>query len=257
MNNVALVSMISKSFIPGFVGFITSFLQNNPWFNLSIVLIDIDLNEEERQYCKLYYSNIVYKKPNKKLYTKVNWKNTKPQLWNTYYTLDVFCYKEFDRIIFIDLDTIVLQDIKYLFEHQLSTKIAGVKAYNRIQDQLVDYINTGVFVVDMKKISSSFYKNIVGFSYKGFLFPEQDTINRYMHKQISFLPKEYNVEKRMLLSSNYPFDIEKVKILHYVALKPWQEAKRAGQRNDRKDFGELEKLWWEFFNKGVKDDRYT
>lgn len=252
MNNVALVSMISKSFIPGFVGFITSFLEHNSWFSSPIVLIDIDLNEQERQYCNLYYSNIIYKKPNKKAYKRVNWKKTQPHLWNTYYTLDIFTYKEYDRVVFIDLDILVLGDISELFFSSIGKKVGGVQAYYKSCDELLNYINAGVIVVNLNKISENFYTKIIDFVSRGYKYPEQDAINKYMRNDIMYLPKKYNVEKRMLFSKKYPFDIEEVLMLHFVALKPWQKERKINEKRDRIDFVELEKVWWEYYEKGVK-----
>lgn len=240
--------MLSKDFIPGYVGFIKSLLANNPWFDLPIVIMDIDLTSEDKALCNSYYDNIFYKKLLKENYEGVNWRKTKPWLWNTYYTLDIFSYHEYNRLVFIDTDTLVLGDIKYLFEIELKNAVGGVQCYQYSRDNLTNNINAGVIVLNLNKLKGV-YSEIVEFSKQGFPYPEQDAINLYFKNQIDFLHKVYNVEKRMLFSSNYPFDIDKIKILHFVSLKPWQQ--RVNKRlllKEREDYKELEKVWWEYYN---------
>jgi len=232
----------------GYTVFIKSLLKNNPWFDLPIILIDIDLTEEDKKKCRKYYDNIEFRKPKKEEYKYVNWRKTQRHLWNTYYTLDIFSYTEYDRVVFIDLDVIVLKNIYYLFSHNLKNNIGGVRAYVKAEDKLLNYINAGVIVVDMCKLPQFFYKNIVAYASQGFRFPEQDTINKYREGKIDFLPKIYNVEKRMLFSDTYPFDINDVAILHYVAIKPWQKARKKSHLRDKEEFCALDKLWWEWYN---------
>jgi len=246
--------MISPDFIPGYIAFIKSLLLHNSWFEYPIVLIDLGLKEEQKKECREYYKNIVFKKPKREKYKRVNWKKTQKHLRNTYYTLDMFSYLEYERIVFIDLDTLVLKNIYYLFNHKMKNFFGGVKAYNRSQDCLVEYLNAGVMVVDLNRLPENFYQNIVSYSCQGFQFPEQDALDTYLKGKIDFLPKCYNVEKRMLLSYNHPFDIYDVGILHYVGIKPWQEPKKPSHFNDKKDFYELDLLWREYYTKELNND---
>ncbi|MFW6225350.1 MAG: glycosyltransferase family 8 protein [bacterium] len=248
---ICLATMLSKNFIIGYIAFITSLLKNNPNFNLDFVIIDIDLNDQDRKIVKSFYKNVHFKTPNYKMYDGTNWEATNPVLRNTYYKLDIFSLYDYNRVIFIDMDTIVLSDISKLFTYDFP--LAGCKGYTFTSDSFRDEINTGVIVLNKPMIKHNLYQAIVQYAKQGFSMPDQKAINRFFRGQIDFIDKKYNVEKRMLHSKKikYKFDGSDAKIIHFVSQKPWEDNKSKLNQG----FEKLENIWWNYY-KMAKEDTF-
>jgi lipopolysaccharide biosynthesis glycosyltransferase len=250
--------MIDDFFMVGFEVFMKSLLKTNPWFDLPFRLIDVGLNKKNKEKCLEIYSNIEFVKPKKENYKKISFEKTHEILWNTYYKLDIFSYDDVDRLVFLDLDMIVLEDIKKLFEFTVT--IGGCKGYSQGNDSLRKDMNTGCIVLNKPVLNNSIYKNILDYTAKagGFSMPDQKAIGQFFKNKIAFIPKEFDCEKRLWKGDKFKLffndknelmykegkKISKCKILHYVSEKPWQEKK------DKINFGyeELEKLWWNVKN---------
>lgn len=239
---IALVSMMDDNFIPGFVGFYESVNQNSPAIlQYEWVFIDVGISVQNKELMKMYKPDIKFVFPKKENYKKINFKKTSPKLQNTYYKLDIIGMTEYDRIVFIDMDVLVLGDISYLF--QIDDPIAGVSCYSAGGDQLRSEINTGVVVINKPFINEEYYKNILRLSQQGFSMPDQKAINKFFRGKIKILPKEYNMEKRIINSKRWNW--REAKILHFVSRKPWSKGKPSG---NNVGFEVMENLWWQYYN---------
>ena len=240
----ALATMLDDNFVIGYVAFIKSFLHFNHDFSDDFVIIDVGLSEESKEKIESYYQNVVYKQPNRDRYREVNMSKTADKLKSTYYTLDVFSYTEYDRIVFIDMDTIVLAPLDELFN--CPEPFAAVKGYNAKLDELRGDINSGVFVVNKPRISEETYSDMIRYASRGHSMPDQKTINGVLRNKIAYFNKSYNVEKRMLHTRKYKRVLENIKILHFVASKPWEDVKPNAVEES---YGEFEKIWWEWYER--------
>lgn len=239
----ALTTLMDDNFIPGFKVFWKSFLYHNEWFNDPFVIFDCGLSDESKEILKNTYDKIEIRKINKENYKNINFTKTAKKLRNTYYTFEVFNL-EFDRIIFMDMDILVLGDMSEIFN--CNDNIAGCKGYGAKKDMLSRSINSGVFVVNKKYLNEETYKGIINYSRLGFSMPDQHAINGYFAEDIKYLNKRYNVEKRMLHTKRYAKfrDPRCITCLHFVAWKPWQDKTLAPNRE--KKYTTFEKLWHEW-----------
>lgn len=241
---VALCTLMDDRFFIGFVGFWKSFIRFNPWFKHDFVVLDNGISKENKIIMKSMCNSIIFRKVKKKNYSETNFSNTHERLKATYYTLDVFSLYEYERVVFVDMDITVLGDISELFKSE--APIRGCKAYNARLDELGEGINSGVFTINKKVINKETYTNLIRLSRRGQSMPDQKIINSYFRNKMEFFNKSYNVEKRMLHSVNYKDIFDNAKILHWIADKPWEDKKS----NDiERSFIELEKVWWEYYNK--------
>ena len=133
-----------------------------------------------------------------------------------------------DKVLYIDTDAIVLDDISDLWNIDLKDNyIAGVldKNITRFIDYLdlndlpEDYINAGIILMNLKllkeeKIDDKLLKEI---NKKEYRFPDQDVINKICKGKILFIDNMYN-------SSIYTDYAKEIKILHYIGPKTnWVE----------------------------------
>jgi lipopolysaccharide biosynthesis glycosyltransferase len=243
---IAMFTILSDDFYIGFRTFMKSFLYHNKWFDLDFVILDLGLSPNIKNACKKMYNKVIFRKPNYDKYKDVNFNATHPKLRNTYYFLDVFSLYEYDKILSIDVDMVVLDNLKDLF-YKTSNGITGVKGYNRRKDRLGNQINSGLFIVGSEYLNKQTYNTLVQLAQVGYSMPEQKTMNLYFYNKYDYVNKRYNVEKRMLGTKRYKHIINNPAIIHYVGLKPWQEHNRISK--NEKGYEELEKIWWEWYYK--------
>lgn len=243
----ALVCLMDDKFYGAFRVFLASFLHHNSWFRDDICIIDVGLSEPIRSKIRGLYPKIDFHTPIYDNYSHVKTSTTAERLKKTYYTLDAFILP-YQRIIFIDLDTVIMGSMLEVFE--CAQSFAGVQAYNRSTDQLQLAINSGLFVLNHSVIKPNIYDRLLQIAAPGHNLPDQAVLNTFFKGRTHFLPKKYNVEKRMYKSLRMAHILKDVRMWHYVGEKPWQAHKP----------GSLESLYvevetyWHFWNWRIKNE---
>lgn len=132
---------------------------------------------------------------------------------------------EEDKVIYIDVDTIVVDDFSELWNIDITNYlIAGVKDLGLLNQldyldlmNLPDdtYINSGVLIMNLgrmrkEKITSKFTTFV---NRKKYRFPDQDALNKICYKKILMIDSKYNSSR----FTGFPDDM---KIVHYIDDKP-------------------------------------
>lgn len=239
----ALVALIDDNFIIAYEVFIKSLLKHNPWFDHTIVFLDCGLSNDSKKKILSKYKKVKFEHVRIENYRSINMAKTAKHLRKTYYTFEAFRLP-YDRIVFMDMDLLITGDISEIFD--CDKPIAGCKTYSPHQDCLTGTINTGVFVINHQLINMATCKRLIRYCRNGYSMPDQHGINRFFRNQISYLPKKYNVEKRMYKATRDEMKkiLEDVRVIHYVAKKPWQKSNAPIDQG----FEEVEKLWWDCYN---------
>lgn len=125
--------------------------------------------------------------------------------------------QELDRVLSLDLDTIVLDDISELWDEDLDGwYIAGVPEPLKCRGDMV-YINNGVVLQNLKLLRETHMDDeiIRKLNRKFYFAPEQDAINVCCWGMVKALDGRYNVtpEDFTKRSDHSP------KIIHYAAVK--------------------------------------
>lgn len=132
--------------------------------------------------------------------------------------LNCFSFFDYNKIVFIDADVIVLKNLDFLFE--LNGRFASIKDEFLSQNNIVkNKFYGGFFVFEpnykifenmMKKLGilDSFDKGDMGF------------LNEYFKDDVVFLNKNIHRLKEMLFYDK-KFDLNKVYSLHFTGIKPW------------------------------------
>lgn len=140
---------------------------------------------------------------------------------------------DYDKVIFLDSDVLVLCDIQRLYNIPLGTNlVAGVTEYLPpgmdiyVRDQLgIDpktYINAGVLVMDLKGLKAFQFKEkytaILSVRVPNIL--DQDVINTICRNRIQYLEIGWNY--RWHIGVSQLMNIEIPYIFHYLSIrKPW------------------------------------
>ena len=141
-----------------------------------------------------------------------------------------------DRIVYLDIDLLILNNIKNLFK--VDTKEKGIAARPSIEKNLLNIwirthrdknktaakyfnfkhsFNAGVLVCDLKKLrKNNFYEQTKAYYVKAG-FNDQIILNLYANQKYSQLDKKYNTYANLEAPE---YDIS---ILHFAGhMKPWQ-----------------------------------
>ncbi len=154
----------------------------------------------------------------------------------TYYRLFIASlFPQYDKIIYLDCDLVVLGDVSELYNYDLKGGIIGAAPEMFVQSTAEfreyaeralglapdDYVNAGVLVIDLveyrrNKIEDKFVKLITEYDFD-LLDPDQAYLNYLCRGKIEVLPNGWNKEPMPI-----PCEGEK-NIVHYALYKkPWQ-----------------------------------
>jgi len=178
-------------------------------------------------------------------------------------------FRDFENILYLDSDLIVLQDISYIFSLFDTKTYAGVvkDAGAMLQGShknihLSNYFNSGVMLLNLKKMRIDDITNKLWYQKESIQetnFMDQDIFNIVFNENVTYLPLKFNSIADHYLNYSY-HDITNITqypdkivrdsfqspaILHFAgADKPWEVAP-----SPRKEFYFNEKLYLDFLAK--------
>ena len=126
-------------------------------------------------------------------------------------------FPKLDRILSLDLDTIIDEDINELWDTPIDDHyLAGVPEPQNTTDSFV-YINAGVVLWNLCKLRDGKCDEIIhSLNTKHWPFPEQNCVSHLCHGNIYHLPSQYNY-------SRYSKPTRHPKIYHFAAYGDWYE----------------------------------
>ena len=165
---------------------------------------------------------------NKELGNSINLKN-----FYTPYTLLRLFLDKFkwmpDKILYLDADTIVMGDIKELYDINIDNyEYAGAKDYLGRVFINRNYINAGVLLLNMNQIRATglFVKCRYLLKIKKLAFPDQDALNKMAMAKF-FLDSRFNEQRKLrknTLIRHYCKSIRWLPVFHTINVKPWDIA---------------------------------
>lgn len=231
MNYTFATLLSSSSYIPGVLVLFRSLRKyGNTKFPFLCVCSrnisekDTDLLEKEGISCKRLsksaLENVEIPNTNNE-YSHWNYTFDKLLLWNLV---------EYDKIVFLDSDMIVLDDIDDLFEKKAFSAVQA----GYLQNNSWVRLNSGLIVIEpnpeiCRQLIQQLPKTITQFTNKGRSVGDQDVINDFMpdwpEKNDLHLPEGYNLFFKYLTSYHQIFNLEyrkDIKIIHFIGnKKPW------------------------------------
>lgn len=152
---------------------------------------------------------------------------------------------EYDKILYLDSDMIILDDVAKLFNIDIGESVLGAveeKLTSRFIQYLTErniesegYFNSGVLLLNTKKlIEKNILEKVVEVLNNEvvYLYPDQDSLNLVCDNDIVYLPDEWNVEWHLIHHIDQVVDKhknimmsikDKIHIIHFTsAVKAWQ-----------------------------------
>lgn len=126
-------------------------------------------------------------------------------------------FPQYDKILSIDCDTIVAQDVSDLWDIDLDGYyFAAVKEPVLSSTTHGLYTNVGVMMMNLKKLRDGKDTEMIkALNTRAYYFVSQDVLNGLCRGSIKELPGEYNV-------CDYTIPSTSVKIIHYAGKSNWR-----------------------------------
>jgi lipopolysaccharide biosynthesis glycosyltransferase len=240
------VTVCNKEYLIGFEVMLKSLVDNNPRItneNIPFCIISNDLTDNDLSTSIKIHKNIFLKRYNEEKYLEIEALKKKQMAFGDYTKYEIFSL-DYDKIIFLDSDIVVLGNIDYLID--FNGDIGGVR------DLYIDQYNTGVLVVSKKYLSEKITNDLIHLTtiYGITEHLDQDIINNYFYDEVTEIPISYNYlktySKEIFKNSGLP---KHIKILHYIVKKPWQQKPLVYLEE-----GTIwqEKYWFEYYSKLLK-----
>jgi lipopolysaccharide biosynthesis glycosyltransferase len=154
----------------------------------------------------------------------------RPRLTYLRFFLESLIPYNFKRLLYLDIDVLVLDDLKELFQRNFSTVISASLSESLILargEHLVDhnsmYFNDGVILIDFEKWKSEQIENqLIGVAKSGpFVYLDQDVFNIVFKDSWTLLDKRFNFLQEIQLEDFSTRSIQNPAIVHFVGAKPW------------------------------------
>ncbi|MGY0069362.1 glycosyltransferase [Streptomyces sp. QTS137] len=232
---VAFASYVDENYLPGFLALLRSLALSNPGVCEDFVVLHDDLRPGSIARIRALHPRIVLRRVNTGHYdTYKKGDQDNYLVRKAYFILDVFRLREYDTIITLDTDMVVLRDLGELL--RLREGLAAVPQFFYGQHKL----NSGLLVIQREYLSDAFCAKLDATGRSGDYEldkHDQGILNSVLDGDFVRLDARYNFVKRRL-SGDLPVP-EDTAILHFTGRhKPWQGGE-AG-------YGQAEDRWREF-----------
>ncbi|MET7457160.1 glycosyltransferase [Streptomyces sp. NPDC005574] len=232
---IAFASFVDENYLPGFLVLLKSLALSNPSVCEDFVVLHDDLRPGSIAKIRDLHPRIVLRRVDADRYDSYKKGDQDNYLVRkAYFILDVFRLREYDTVITLDTDMVVLDGLGELL--QLREGLAAVPQFFYGQHKL----NSGLLVIQREYLSDEFCARIDACGRSGDYEldkHDQGILNSVLAGDFVRLDPRYNFVKRRL-SGDLPVP-EDTAILHFTGRhKPWQGGE-AG-------YSQAEERWREF-----------
>lgn len=236
----ALCTVLNDAFVPGFAVLAHTLRRQHPGIDLPFHIFHhpelAPLAPESRERIASWYPGACFHEVDASLYQTV-WDNrdgrlrTPHRLKSAFFVIEAFSLRDFDRVVALDSDMIVTGDLSPLFHHPAA--FAATRAIDYDAGEILDFFNTGVLVIGKPNLTGDTYRRLLDHR----ISDEYDTRKGKADQAIfndffgpegyTELDEAFNVTKRKFPDDSFGRveDLldERVRILHFVADKPWDQ----------------------------------
>ena len=233
---IACCSTLNDLYFDGFVTFFYSLIKHNPSFSYDYYIFTWgELSEENKKIIQNIYPKFIFKEINNCDYEGVKY-NTRWRNWNIncINRFEIFLLEGYERVIFLDVDMLVLKDITPLFNIDVefgaceTTEGAEMDHPSKFDRSLKSF-DGGLMIISKKYLTPNTKSALIEIALQKEWSSDEPILNTYFdNKKTTFLPREYNMLSQELTQKK----LDDAYILQFVGTKkPWF----CGSINDRYD----------------------
>ena len=218
--SVAFASYVDDNYLPGFEVLVKSLLLNNPWFDHDFLVYHDDLSARSVERISLLYPRFVWRRIDGAHYADYQKGDRSNYLEEkAYYILEAFRERGYDRLVTLDVDMVVLGDIRHL----ATTDAAFSAVPQFFESRGGRRINSGVMSFDRSVMTDAFVERMDEIGRTGAYELErhdQGVLSAVLDGRYTRLDSRYNLVKRAVKRGQLP--PEDTRILHFTgSVKPW------------------------------------
>lgn len=226
--NIVCCCALNDSYFDGFRTFFYSLVKHNPWFNYDLnIYIWGSLSEENRCKIQQMYRKVEFIEIDARRYQDVKsvarWRS-----WNLncISRFEIFGPSTYDKLVFFDVDMLVLGDISYIFN--VDVEFGGVEIVSGAEmdhpgryDVTKRSFNGGVLVISSKYLNNETKNSLIELGLKKPWTGDEPVLNTFFtNEKVTFLPQIYNVQTPQLTEENF----KDARIIHFLSdRKPWMK----------------------------------
>ena len=246
MNEVVIAYITDDNYVmPTIVSITSAIMNKNENSIYKIYIIGVSVNNGNKK----ILNEFIAKNINDKIYIEILHFNQRYNFDdNSNYLTSAAIFKfdisnilsDYDKILYIDCDTIILKDLTELFNIDINGYYAAV-VKDFIATEILkphldlgikDYFNSGVMLLNSKLLRENNVKEILlDYRTKNYdALMDQNTLNYAFNNKVKFIKPKYNYMRtnssydKTLLDKFFECDTgEDIVILHITWLKPWFE----------------------------------
>jgi lipopolysaccharide biosynthesis glycosyltransferase len=255
-----VATVVSDPFVYGAIVMLASFRRENPWFDGDFVILHDEtyspLSLKNRELIARAAPNVVFHAVDPSRFERIfrfaeEVVLTPKRLRAAFLILESFTLAQYERVVTVDSDMIVLGSLQLLF--QLEHDFCVVRAYDNVLDLPLPYFNTGTMVIRGDLLDAGMLDTISN-SLEGVAVnrdhgkADQAVLNIFFRDRIkTYIDVRYNFSKRLVPTDET--DVLKflrdrdVRVLHFLGEKPWN----LKIKDQERDYRRLEDLWLKYF----------
>ncbi|KAG4102883.1 nucleotide-diphospho-sugar transferase [Neocallimastix lanati (nom. inval.)] len=255
-----LCTILNDDYVIGFETMLFSFYKHNNWFNGDILIIHDDkysiLSNESKKRILYKFPNVKFLKIDTLKYSKINLNFIPKKFIPPLIKFEIFGLTDYDKVLYIDSDTLVLSNIYELFNNNENIicfthekyKVKNKEIWNNIHDEINTNINNGVIFINKNMLDKTHIDRMLNLTYKydkSFPHyngcPDQDIMQVYFQEnniKVTLESNIYNTMKRVFYG-NIRY-VSNEKIIHYIIKKPWN--------SNEPEYKYINNIWHNYYN---------
>ena len=225
---IACCSTLNDRYLDGFLTFFYSLQKHTPNFNYPYYIFEWgELSDASKEFLNKIYPHFIFKSIDNSAYEGCTY-DTEWRTWdiNCINRFDIFTLTEYDRVVFLDVDMLVLKDITELFTLDVDFGavavlpiLGSVMDHPGSYDKSITTFDGGLMVISSKYLNDNTKRDLIKIAFQKKWSSDEPILNVYFtNDKTTFLPKEYNI----LVSELTPDLLNSAKIIQFVGHnKPW------------------------------------
>ncbi|WP_062383001.1 polysaccharide pyruvyl transferase family protein [Demequina iriomotensis] len=229
---IAFASYVDRAYLEGFEVLLTSLLLHNPWFDHEYIVLFDELEPGDIERLCVRYPRLVFRHVDTTRYaTYAKGDAANYLVEKAYYILDAFRLRGYDRVVTLDVDMVILGDIRALID--TDADFSAVPQH--FESDGGRRINSGVMTFSEACMSDAFVARMDAIGVAGDYEldrHDQGVLSAVLDGGFVRLDKRFNLVKRAVRPGDeVPED---TRILHYTGrFKPWTGGERGYERIER------------------------
>jgi lipopolysaccharide biosynthesis glycosyltransferase len=270
----ALATVTTENYLQWSMVMIHSFLKSNPWFKGDIVIISNDLSEKSLSDLTVF-PGIIIAEPSEILTQRLAQlcaeMPTFSKLINRFLSIEVFRLDQYDKILFLDSDMLVIKNVEVLFRlpdpiyaslewfSGKGRRMSDFEVVNSAGDHgefIKQPINSGFLMLSKSLFTEALYEELVHFIHPGHWkntttrLTDQLIINKFFNDKITIIDARYNYRPKNAegIYRKEKIRLDDAKIVHFMLkAKPWNLKEVFKTASQKLEMLKAFELWYEWY----------